>query len=78
VLIRFYAPSGGLAIWVEFTEQMRILRLEETARAKNFSILASDSFRMADFAPRGLRLGFASKNNNEMSESIRRLRILSD
>jgi GntR family transcriptional regulator / MocR family aminotransferase len=77
-LIRFDAPSGGLAIWVEFPEQVRVLRLEENARAKNFSILASGSFRMADFASHGLRLGFASKNNNEMSESVRRLRILSD
>ena len=33
---------------------------------------------MAEFATRGLRLGFASKNNNEMAEAIRRLRVLSD
>jgi GntR family transcriptional regulator/MocR family aminotransferase len=77
-LIRFEAPSGGLAIWIEFAERERIRRLEEKARAKNFSMLASASFRLTDSAPHGLRLGFASKNNNEMSEAIRRLRILSE
>lgn len=77
-LVQFQTPSGGLAIWIEFIEQERIQRLNEKARAKHFSILPSESFRMAEFATRGLRLGFASKNNNEMAEAIRRLRVLSD
>jgi GntR family transcriptional regulator / MocR family aminotransferase len=77
-LIRFQAPSGGLAVWIEFAEQERIRGLKEKARAKGFSLLASDSFRMAEFATHGLRLGFASKNNSEMAEAIRRLKVLSD
>jgi GntR family transcriptional regulator / MocR family aminotransferase len=77
-LVQFQTPSGGLAIWIELIEHERIQRLNEKARAKHFSILPSESFRMAEFATRGLRLGFASKNNNEMAEAIRRLRVLSD
>jgi GntR family transcriptional regulator/MocR family aminotransferase len=75
-LIRFDIPLGGLAIWVQFVQNEHLQRLETRARAKGFRILSSDAFRICDSAPRGLRLGFASKDNHEMSEAITGLRGL--
>jgi GntR family transcriptional regulator/MocR family aminotransferase len=75
-LIQFDVPLGGLAFWIKFLHHEHLQRLEARARAKGFRLLASDSFRISDFAPYGLRLGFASKNNHEMSEAITGLRGL--
>ena len=75
-LIRFEVPRGGLAIWVEFEELEKLMRLEERASARNFSLLGSELFRIAEFSKHGLRLGFASKNDVEMTEAIRELRNL--
>jgi GntR family transcriptional regulator/MocR family aminotransferase len=75
-LIRFDVPLGGLAFWIEFLHNEHLQRLETRARAKGFRMLLSDSFRICDSAPRGLRLGFASKDQHEMSEAITRLRGL--
>jgi GntR family transcriptional regulator/MocR family aminotransferase len=75
-LIRFDVPLGGLAYWIHFLHNEHLQQLEARAHAKGFRLLASDSFRICDFAPRGLRLGFASKNDREMSEAISGLRSL--
>jgi GntR family transcriptional regulator/MocR family aminotransferase len=75
-LIRFDVPLGGLAYWIHFLHNEHLQQLEARAHAKGFRLLASDSFRICDFAPHGLRLGFASKNDREMSEAISGLRSL--
>jgi GntR family transcriptional regulator/MocR family aminotransferase len=75
-LIRFDIPPGGLAFWIQFLHRKHLQRLEARARTKGFRILPSDSFRICDSAPYGLRLGFASKDNHEMSEAITGLRGL--
>ena len=77
-LIRFEVPRGGLAIWVEFEELEKLMQLEERAIARNFSLLWSELFRIAEFSKHGLRLGFASKNDVEMTVAIRELRNLVD
>lgn len=77
-LIRFDVPLGGLAFWVQFLHHEHLQRLETRARTTGFRILGSESFRISDSAPYGLRLGFASKDNHEMSEAIARLRGILD
>jgi GntR family transcriptional regulator/MocR family aminotransferase len=73
-LIRFNVPLGGLAFWIQFLCNEHLQQLETRACAKGFRMLLSDSYRICDSAPFGLRLGFASKDHHEMSEAITRLR----
>jgi GntR family transcriptional regulator / MocR family aminotransferase len=75
-LARFDVPIGGLAFWIQFRDSALLQHLEARAHTKGFRLLVSESFRICDFAPHGLRLGFASKNNQEMSEAITALRGL--
>jgi len=77
-IIRFDVPLGGLAFWVQFSDQEDLRRLEMRARIKGFRILSSDWFRISELAPHGLRLGFASKDHHEMSEAIANLRSFLD
>jgi GntR family transcriptional regulator/MocR family aminotransferase len=77
-LIRFDVPQGGLAFWIQFPHHEHLQRLEARVRAKGIRMLPSDSFRICASAPYGLRLGFASKDNHEMSEAITGLRSLLD
>jgi GntR family transcriptional regulator/MocR family aminotransferase len=73
-IIRFEVPLGGLAFWIQFQDREILRRLEMRAHSKGFRILSSDSFRISEQAPYGLRLGFASKEPHEMSEAITNLR----
>ncbi len=77
-IIRFDVPFGGLAFWIQFPDRENLQRLETRARMKGFRILSSESFRISELAPHGLRLGFASKNPQEMSEAIANLRSFLD
>jgi GntR family transcriptional regulator / MocR family aminotransferase len=76
--IRFDVPLGGLAFWIQFLDHENLRRLETRARMKGFRILSSEWFRISEFAPHGLRLGFASKDPGEMTEAIANLRSLLD
>jgi len=75
-LIRFDIPLGGLAFWIRFQHNEHLQLLESRAGSKGFRLLLSSSYRICDSAPYGLRLGFASKDPDEMSEAITRLRGL--
>jgi GntR family transcriptional regulator / MocR family aminotransferase len=75
-LIKFNVPLGGLAFWIQFIQNEHLRLLEDRARAKGFRLLLSNPYRIHDSAPYGLRLGFASKNQQEMSEAITELRSL--
>jgi GntR family transcriptional regulator / MocR family aminotransferase len=77
-IIRFDVPLGGLAFWIQFLEIETLQRLETRARMRGFRLLPSDSFRISALAPFGLRLGFASKDQQEMSEAIANLRSFLD
>jgi GntR family transcriptional regulator/MocR family aminotransferase len=75
-LVTFTLPPGGLAFWVTFPNEGSLARLEERAKSSSINFLPSDSFAIGAHAPKGLRFGFASKNEREMSESITALRGL--
>lgn len=77
-LIQFDIPQGGLACWIRFLNHADLERLESRARSRSFRMLSSNAYRICDSAPYGLRLGFASKDNHEMSEAITGLRSLLD
>lgn len=75
-LVQFEVPQGGLACWVQFSDRAVLQRLESRARTKSFRLLSSAAYRISESAPYGLRLGFASKDNRELSEAVSGLRSL--
>jgi GntR family transcriptional regulator/MocR family aminotransferase len=66
----FSRPTGGLAFWVEFENEVELERIERNARLKNLLVLRSEQFRLSSRARRGLRLGFASKTEKEAIDSL--------
>lgn len=75
-LIDFAVPSGGLAFWVVFRDMRHLDELEARAVEVGAKFLFSRSFQTDNSAPRGLRLGFASKSPKEMAEAVGLLRQL--
>lgn len=67
-------PDGGLAFWVRFRDQELLDRIDAKAASKQLWVAPSRSFVAQPGVQRGLRLGFASLNEREAREAIRRLR----
>ncbi|HEX7012249.1 MAG TPA: PLP-dependent aminotransferase family protein [Steroidobacteraceae bacterium] len=76
-LVEFDIPDGGLAFWVRFRNQELLDRIDEKAPGKRLWVAPSRSFVAQPGVRRGLRLGFASLNEREAREAIRRLRAAS-
>jgi GntR family transcriptional regulator / MocR family aminotransferase len=70
----FAIPDGGLAFWVRFRNLKALDRIEARALGLGVWIAPSRSYITRPDAARGLRLGFASLNEQEAREGIRRLR----
>lgn len=64
----FCVPDGGLAFWVRFDGDLD--RIEERARAKGLRFASHRSYMTRQDAPRGLRIGFASLNDQEAQTAI--------
>jgi GntR family transcriptional regulator/MocR family aminotransferase len=72
--IDFKVPEGGLAVWSVFDKAISLPDLSQKA-AKNGLKIADGSFYNNEvFVPNGLRLGFASLNQQEIEESLKILR----
>lgn len=76
-LADFDVPDGGLAFWLRFHDQDLLDRIEAGAPSQQLWVAPSQSFVAQPGAARGLRLGFASLNEPEAREAIRRLRAAS-
>lgn len=70
----FNIPAGGLALWVRFRKELDVKELVATALHERLKILPSSNFISDGAAPCGLRLGFASMNEAELSLAVSRLR----
>jgi GntR family transcriptional regulator/MocR family aminotransferase len=73
-LASFDMPDGGLAFWLRFEDQRLLDRIE--ARAPQFKvwIAPSHSYVAQPGIVRGLRFGFASLNEREALEALRRIK----
>ena len=70
----FAAPEGGLAFWLWLKENVDLDALDRQAQLEGVRFLPSNSFRTTNSSTRnGLRLGFASLNEAELREAVRRL-----
>jgi GntR family transcriptional regulator / MocR family aminotransferase len=67
---KYTKPSGGLAFWIEFAREDELDRIESFARLKKLHLLRSEQFRLSSRARRGLRLGFASKTEQEALQAL--------
>ena len=73
-LVEFDMPDGGLAFWLRFRDQELLDRIDARAASKQLWVAPSRSFVAQPGVQRGLRLGFASLNEREAREALRRLR----
>lgn len=70
----FKVPDGGLSFWVTFRDACVLDAIEKGAENANVRFLPSQSFAVAPYEDRGLRLGYASLDPEEAAEAVRRLR----
>jgi GntR family transcriptional regulator/MocR family aminotransferase len=71
-IAEYRMPDGGLAFWLRFKADLD--KVEARAAAMGLRFASSRSFMTRDEAPRGLRIGFASLNDQEAREAIGALR----
>jgi GntR family transcriptional regulator/MocR family aminotransferase len=70
----FDLPDGGLAFWLRFADQKLLDRIEARAPDHKVWIAPSHSYVAEPGIARGLRFGFASLNEREALDAIRRVR----
>ncbi|PTR07628.1 MULTISPECIES: PLP-dependent aminotransferase family protein [unclassified Novosphingobium] len=75
-LVSARLPAGGLAMWLEFQDLAALARIEEGAGAAGITFAQSASYRLAENAPHGLRLGFASHAAERTVQAVRVLGAL--
>jgi len=71
--IDFELPDGGLAFLVRFAENVDVGELVLSAARHGVKILPGATYSMSGEPTSGLRLGFASLNERELTEAVSRL-----
>ena len=70
----FDVPEGGLAFWLRLRPQVDPNQVEAQAARQSLALLGPGSFSAGESpGPGGLRLGFASLNQTELADGVRRL-----
>lgn len=72
--VNFVLPPGGLALWVNFAEPIDITELCACAATSGLLLTPGQAFATALSKTNGVRLGFGSMDEAELSEAVRRLR----
>lgn len=75
-VVSFQVPEGGLAVWSLFNKDINLKELSQRALKKGLQIADGSFYDNELFKPNGLRLGFASLNEKEISQSLALLRTL--
>lgn len=73
-VIAFKIPEGGLAVWSLFDKKTNLVALASRAEKKGLKISDGTFYNNELFIPNGLRLGFASINEQEIEQSLSLLR----
>ena len=69
-MARFNVPSGGLALWLCFDEQLDMDKLQKDAEALGLSVLLGDLFSGINEKTHALRLGYADLNETEFDQTL--------
>lgn len=75
-VISFDVPEGGLAVWSLFNKDINLKELSGRTLKKGLQIADGTFYNNELFKPNGLRLGFASLTEKEITESFALLRTL--
>lgn len=75
-VIDFKIPEGGMAVWSVFDPSISLPKLSMDAGKKGLKIADGSFYNNEVFIPNGLRLGFASLNENEIEKSLELLRTV--
>lgn len=72
--VNFNIPQGGLAFWIKFNQQLDLEQLVERANYEKIFILAGSLFTDDGSNVQGIRMGFGSLNNTELTQGVDRLK----
>lgn len=64
-LVQFTAPQGGMAVWIIFPEEYSVAELSNRMYTKGVYMSDGATYRYSDTV-NGIRVGFASLDNDEM------------
>jgi GntR family transcriptional regulator/MocR family aminotransferase len=68
--ITFSIPEGGLAVWANFNEKTDLIKMSGEASKKGLHIDNGNFYKNESFITNGMRMGFASLRENEMTEAL--------
>jgi len=69
-VMEFRIPEGGLAVWAIFDEKINLTKMSEDASKKGLYIDNGNFYKNESFFTNGMRMGFASLDEKEMSEAL--------
>jgi len=69
-VIEFRIPEGGLAVWVNFDQKINMVKMSEDASKKGLYIDDGNFYKNEAFSTNGMRMGFASLEENEITEAL--------
>lgn len=72
----FKVPNGGLAFWL-VPQKQSVLQLLQKLKEKNIGILSPEKYSF-DEPIQGLRIGYASVSENDLTELIKVLKIITN
>jgi GntR family transcriptional regulator/MocR family aminotransferase len=72
--IEFRIPEGGLAVWSTFDTNIDLIKMSEDSSKKGLYIDNGNFYKNESFFTNGMRMGFASLDENEMVEALRILK----
>jgi len=68
--IEFRIPEGGLGVWSVFDKKTDLIKMSEDALKKGLFIDNGIFYKNESFSTNGLRMGFASLEENEMVKAL--------
>jgi len=72
-IVTFDVPAGGIALWVRANDVLNIDKWASTARQRGAIVVTAAAFTFNARPAPYMRLGFASLNNQELRDGVRRL-----
>jgi len=72
--IEFLLPQGGLALWVNFSQEIDVAALAAAGFQHGVGIMPGQAFATNGFRSNGVRLGFGSLDEAQLREAVKRLK----
>jgi GntR family transcriptional regulator/MocR family aminotransferase len=69
-VIQFSVPEGGLAVWALFDRGIDLVKLSTRASKAGLRMDDGNFYRNESFSANGIRMGFASLNNEETATAL--------